>query len=66
MHEPSSRPVLTCLYLSFFFLFFSLKLSITLFSYFVIQSNIKIFEKKKDSISRLFNVIAHYMNELAL
>ena len=36
------------------------------FSYFVIQFNIKTFGKKYDLIIRLFNIIFHYMNELAL
>ena len=36
------------------------------FSYFVIQFNIKTFGKKKDLFIRLFNIIFHYMNELAL
>ena len=66
MHGPSSRPVLTCFDFSFFFSSFNLKLPITLFSYFVIQFNFKTFEKNYDLISRLFNIIAHYMNELVL
>ena len=56
-------------YFSFFFLFFlfNLKLPIILFSYFVMQFNTKTFEKKNyDLIRRLFNIIDHYMNELAL
>ena len=36
------------------------------FSYFAIQFNIKTFEKNYDLIIRLFNVIVHCMNELAL
>ena len=36
------------------------------FSYFVIQFYIKTFGKKKDLIIRLFNIIFHYMNKLAL
>ena len=38
------------------------------FSYFVIQFNLvlKHLEKKYDLIIRLFNIIFHYMNELAL
>ena len=55
-------------YSSFFSLFFlfTLKLPIMLFSYFVIQFNIKTFEKKNyDLISRLLNIL-HYMNKLAL
>ena len=50
----------------FLFSFFNLKLPIMPFSYFVIQFNIKTFGKKKDLIIRLFNIISHYMNELAL
>ena len=36
------------------------------FSYFVIQFHIKTFGKKYDLIIRLFNIIVHHMNELAL
>ena len=36
------------------------------FSYYVIQVNIKTFGKIYDLIIRLFNIIVHYMNELAL
>ena len=70
MLGPSSRPLLTCFYFGFFFFsFFNsnlLKLPIMPFSYFVIQFNIKTFEKKNDLIIRLFNIIVHYMNEMAL
>ena len=45
---PSSRPELTLFYFKFFYsFFFNLKLPIILFSYFVIQFDIKTFEKKK-------------------
>ena len=36
------------------------------FSYFVIQFDIKTFGKNYELISRLFDIIVHYMNELAL
>ena len=39
----------------FSFIFFNLKLPITLFFYFVVQFTIKTFEKKSYLISRLFN-----------
>ena len=54
----------------FFFSFFSnLKLPIMPFSYFVMQFNIKtliIFKNVSNLIIRLFYIIVHYMNELAL
>ena len=53
----SSRPVLTVFF-------------ILVFSYFVIQLIfqylLKHLEKNYDLIIRLFNIIVHYMNELAL
>ena len=52
IHGPSSMPVPTLFY--FIFIFFKM-----LFSYFVIQFNIKTFEKINDLISRLFNFIVH-------
>ena len=70
VHGPSSRPVLTFFILVLFFsilFFLNLKLLIKPFSYFITQYNIKTFlEKNYDSIIRLFNVIVHHMNKVAL
>ena len=66
VHGPSSRPALTFFFLVFFSFFLNLKLPIMLFSYLVIQFNIKTFGKVYDLIIRLFNIIVHYINELAL
>ena len=67
VHGPSSRPVLTFFYFSFFsFLFLNLKLPIMLYFYLVIQFNIKTYGKNLRFNLRLFDIIVHYMSELAL
>ena len=68
VHGPSSRAGLNFFYFSLFFFsfFFNLKLPIMPFSYLLIKFKIlKHLEKSYDLINRLFNIIVHYVNELA-